>query len=313
MTHPRNAGDDPPQSAGGPVIVSSAFLLKGIALFFFAAILCVFLTLCLLFYQGQWQLVFHPSHIIDRTPASVGLRYSDIRFDATETGHLQLTGWFIPAEVNAKYASATALLCHDNVGSLSDSVNVIARLHTLGINVFVFDYRGFGKSDWAKPSEQGWHADTGAAYRYLTDTRHISPQRILLYGVGLGANAAAYLATASSAAALIVINPVPEGKMLVAHDLRARFVPMRVLFRKQFDWSAMPIASKTPTLFIEETQASCRRGNTQFIPAACKARGQAHGLFIRSAAPKMYSEFGPDDKANNAVLERFLDEYLSAN
>ena len=62
----------------------------------FAAV-CAYLTLCLLFYQGQWQVVFHPSRTITATPATVGLKYDAISFDYTGTGAAQLTGWWIPA------------------------------------------------------------------------------------------------------------------------------------------------------------------------------------------------------------------------
>ena len=297
----------PPQPVGEPIVVSPAFLLKSFAAVIIAALICVYLTLCLLFYQGQWQLIFHPSRTVDRTPASAGLHYEDIHFDATETAHLQLTGWFIPADPGAKYASTTILLCHDNIGSLSNTIDSAAQLHVLGINVFTYDPRGFGKSDWAAPRETRWYEDADAAYRYLTDTRHIPPQSIVAYGIGLGASAAAHIATSNPVAALIAINPVPAGRALVASDIRTRILPMRFLFHEHFLW---PNDLKIPTLFIEDKSITCPRPPADFIPAVCLTVNQVHNLFTQSTAPKMYSE---SPTTNTEFLTRFLDEYLPAN
>ncbi len=115
------------------------------------ALLCVYITFCLLFWQGQWQLVFKPSRTISSTPASVGLKYDEIQFDATETGILQLNGWWIPAD---QPATDTLLFLHGNSGSLSDTLPQLQMLHQLGMNIFAFDYRGFGKSRNIHPSEK---------------------------------------------------------------------------------------------------------------------------------------------------------------
>ena len=131
-------------------------MLGGLAATLGLALVCVYIAFCLLFWQGQWQLVFKPSRIITATPASVGLKYDEIGFDATETGVLQLNGWWIPAQGNAPYAADTLLLLHNGAGSLSNTVPQLLALHGLGINIFVFDYRGFGKSV-THPSVGGKH------------------------------------------------------------------------------------------------------------------------------------------------------------
>ncbi|HSY35508.1 MAG TPA: hypothetical protein VK814_07140, partial [Acidobacteriaceae bacterium] len=86
----------PPQPAP-PDVVSPIWLIKAIALTIVAALLCGYLTLCLLFYQGQWQLVLHPTRT-SANPASIaGIPYEFIRFGPDESATPQLTGWWIPA------------------------------------------------------------------------------------------------------------------------------------------------------------------------------------------------------------------------
>jgi uncharacterized protein len=123
-------------------LTSLRWIAGAIAATLLFAVVCVYVAFCLLFWQGQWQLVFKPSRTITATPASVGLKYDEIRFDATETGILQLSGWWIPANRNAN----TLLFLHDGFGSLSDTLPQLQALHNLGLNLFAIDYRGFGKS-----------------------------------------------------------------------------------------------------------------------------------------------------------------------
>ena len=191
-------------------LTNPRWLAAGLAATLALAVVCVYLAFCLLFWQGQWQLVFKPSPAITATPASIGLKYDEIAFDATETGVLQLNGWWIPAGNTSPYAADTLLFMHDGSGSLSATVPQLLALHQLGINIFVFDYRGFGKSVHLHPSEASTNEDADAAWNYLVDTRHLPPSSIVLDGVGLGAAIAAETARRHpQAPAVILEDPRP--------------------------------------------------------------------------------------------------------
>ena len=87
MSQPTPARKPPPKKhSNAPIeVVHPLWLAKALALTLLAALLCAWLTLCLLFYQGDWQLILHPSPTIAQTPASLNLPFSPIRFDAAET------------------------------------------------------------------------------------------------------------------------------------------------------------------------------------------------------------------------------------
>src|SRR5580692_4527292 len=150
----------PGAPAPPPPTVGARWLLTALAVALAGAVLCGYAALCLLFYQGQWQMLFHPSRTIAATPTSAGMAFDDIRFDVTETGLPQLDGWWIPAQPLAQYSSATVLYLHDGSGSLSDTLPTLTALHALGINVFAIDYRGFGRSTGAHPTERLGIADS---------------------------------------------------------------------------------------------------------------------------------------------------------
>ena len=241
-------------------LASARWLLGGVAAVIGLAAICVYITFCLLFWQGQWQLVFQPSRTITATPATAGMKFDEISFNATETGILQLNGWWIPAEPHAPYAAETLLLLHNGKGSLSDTLPQLQALHALGINVFAFDYRGFGKSLDVHPSQARTYEDADAAWRYLTDTRHLSPSRILLDGVGLGAAIAAETAHRHpQTSALILEDPVPPVLDSLHFDARTQILPIRLLFHDRFDPAKTLAQLRMPKLLLYSTHGATSR------------------------------------------------------
>jgi pimeloyl-ACP methyl ester carboxylesterase len=277
-------------------LASARWILGGFAAMILLAALCVYATFCLLFWQGQWQLVFKPSRTLTATPSSVGLKYDEIRFDSTETGILQLNGWWIPAESSA--SSSTLLFLHDGSGSLSDTVPQLQALHQLGLNVFAFDYRGFGKSVDIHPSQASTYEDADAAWRYLTDTRHVSPSAIALDGVGLGATIAAETAGHHpEAAALILEDPKPPTLDSLEFDARTRLMPIQLLFHDRFDPTKTLASLRTPKLMLYSAHG-------------------ANGLYYEQAAePKQRATVTDRFRNENYLpaLRSFLGKYLSGS
>jgi uncharacterized protein len=280
---------------GAPVTISGRWLLTAFILSLGAALLCGYLTLCLLFWQGQWQLLYHPSRAITATPASAGLAFNDVRFDVTDTGRPLLDGWWIPATPGSEYAGATILYLHDASGSLSDTVPALARLHALGLAVFAIDYRGFGLSEGAHPTERLATADAAAAWKYLTDTRGIAARSLVVYGDGVGAAFAAHLAAEFAPAGVILEDPNPPARQILRADARARILPLFLLRNETLDPTEDLQSAHVPRLFLARNDKSDR----------------AHQLFLASGYPKDYFDLrGISPDKVNAALRRFLDEVL---
>ena len=256
------------------------------------AVFCVYVTFCLLFWQGQWQLVFKPSRAITSTPASIGLAFEDIQFDATETGILQLHGWWLPASTPTV---RTLLVMHDGSGSMSSTLPQLQALHGLEMNVFAFDYRGFGKSANLHPSEASTCADADAAWHYLADTRHLSPSMLVLDGVGLGAAIATEIARRHpQSAALILERPRPPVLDTLRFDPQMRLLPVRLLFHDRFDPRGTLAHLSTPKLFL-------------FSPAdEVLYYDRAYDPKEKATLPSFYKAGG-----YARALQSFLSKYLS--
>ncbi|HTZ89066.1 MAG TPA: alpha/beta fold hydrolase [Alloacidobacterium sp.] len=273
-------------------LISGKWLLSALGIVLAAGAICSYATLCLLFYQGSWQLIFHPSHTDTARPK---IPYQEIHFDYTETGRPQLTGWWVPAASGARYADKTILYLHDGRGSLSDTVSQIQDLHALGINIFAFDYRGFGTSAALHPSETSMNQDADAALAYLTDTRHVPAHFIIVYGTGLGAPIAASTASRhQEIAALVLENISPDALTILGADARTKILPVRLLTSDRLNATEALKTLQTPKLFLD-------RGNSP----------QTHEAFSIASQPKQLFQIAPEDPAKYLeTMQRFLDEVL---
>jgi pimeloyl-ACP methyl ester carboxylesterase len=234
-----------------PPTVPGKWLLKAILLAVAAAAVCGWLTLCLLYWQGAWQLLYHPAQAIARTPASVSLPYEPAAFAATEAGQPRLSGWWIPAGPGARYPATTVLYLHGQAGNLGDSVDALATLHAVGVNVLAFDYRGYGQSQPVHPSEKNWLQDVDWALAYLTTTRHIPPSAIFLDGRELGADLALEAAVAHPELAGVVLESLVASPVnALFGDPRARLVPARLLLRDRFDTARAAAQLRIPSLWL---------------------------------------------------------------
>jgi len=141
--------------------------------------------------------VFHPQAHFDATPEQMGLRYESISFK-TDDG-IKLHGWFFPLPGK----SPVVLFCHGNGGNISHRLGNVEKLLSNGFQVFIYDYRGYGKSS-GSPSREGLYSDGLAAYDYLVKKRSIPPDRIILFGRSLGAAVAMEIATKRPVSRLIL-------------------------------------------------------------------------------------------------------------
>jgi fermentation-respiration switch protein FrsA (DUF1100 family) len=167
-----------------------------------------------------------PSRKITTTPDHYALPYEDVELQ-TEDG-LRLHGWFIPV-ANPR---ATVLFFHGNAGNISHRMESLEIFHKLGLEILIFDYRGYGQSE-GRPSERGTYLDAQAAWRFLTEQRQIPPRKILLFGRSLGAALASNLARDQQPMGLIL-----ESAFTSVPDLAATlypFLPVRLLSRFQYD------------------------------------------------------------------------------
>ncbi len=174
------------------------------------ALFTVLLTGC------ENSIIYHPQKypIGLWDTSNMPLPIQDVWFQA-EDG-VKLHGWYVPSDE----AVATLLFFHGNAGNITHRLENIFFLHHLKLNVFIFDYRGFGRSE-GNPNEEGIQLDSQAAYDTVLTQPGVSVPSLFIFGRSLGGAFAAYTASRNPAAGLIL-----ESTFTNAVDMADKMVPI---------------------------------------------------------------------------------------
>jgi hypothetical protein len=177
--------------------------------------------------------------------------YETVRLD-TEDGET-LHGWWIPANDVSRETPPehrvghTLLFFHGNAGNISGRLESVQQFYQLGLNVLIVDYRGYGQST-GSPSEEGIYRDAEACWRYLTETKGLAPQKIVVFGRSMGGGPATWLATREQPGAVILESVFTNVPDVGAHHYS--FLPVRALATNQFDNESRVAEIKAPKLFV---------------------------------------------------------------
>lgn len=177
--------------------------------------LYVLVIISFLFLSCQGSFIYHPEKALHRNPGDINLQYESIDFNAADG--ISLHGWYIPSADKR----GVVLFCHGNGGNISHRLDTIRMLNNLGFAVFIFDYRGYGKSS-GKPDEDGTYLDALAAWTYLKEIKKIPAEKIIVHGRSLGGAIAVWLAANAEPAALIV-----ESSFTSAIDVAKSMTPFQ--------------------------------------------------------------------------------------
>ena len=248
------------------------------------AILYLAIGLVLFLFQGRMvHLPEVPGRALVATPDQRGLDWRDIEI-ATDDG-VTLHGWHI----RHPEPRATLLFFHGNAGNISHRLDSIALFHDLGLEVVIFDYRGYGRST-GRPREAGLHRDARAAADWLVESLGAEPQRTVYFGRSLGGALAASAARHRSPAALILESTFLSARE-VARDLYPIY-PTGLLTRLQYATADHLAEVDSPLLVVHSRDDEIipyRHADGLLAAAAGPAekltiRGDHNTGFLRSGA-----------------------------
>ena len=143
------------------------------------------------------RFIFFPDPELVGTPADVGLAYEEVFFPAADG--TELHGWYVPGT-----RSETLLWFHGNAGNISHRLDNLRLLHDrVGVNIFILDYRQYGRSK-GKASEQGLYSDARGALKFLRSRKDVAADQIIYFGRSLGGAVAIDVAIAAPPLALVL-------------------------------------------------------------------------------------------------------------
>jgi len=226
---------------------------------------------------GCTSVFFQPLVAHLHTPDELGLAYEDVYFNTSDG--LKLHGWFLPAQVPAR---ATILFLHGNAENISTHVASVYWLPAHGFNVFLPDYRGYGRSQ-GTPSLAGAQEDIDSAFRYVIGRRDVDPHRVVVFGQSLGGALAAHY-----------VAHTPQRDRIRALVIESAFASYRGIAREKLAgfWLSWPL--QWPLSFtVDDAYSPIRSiGDVSPIPLLI-IHGEDDAIVPPAHAQKLYEAAKP--------------------
>jgi fermentation-respiration switch protein FrsA (DUF1100 family) len=188
--------------------------------------------------------VYHPDRVLNATGAELNRPFEDVTFAASDG--IELNGWFYPANINSPRGALAVLVCHGNAGNISHRLELCQALLETGVSVFLFDYRGYGRSQ-GRPNEEGTYLDAVAAHGWLQRKGFVATN-IIAFGESLGGGIASELALRQPLGGLIL-----QSTFTSVADLGAElfpWLPVRLVSRIKYDTGRKLPRLKIPVLVM---------------------------------------------------------------
>lgn len=181
-----------------------------------AVVLVSFLGLVWL---GQRRLIYLPDRSLPTPPTDVTV------VEFTSEDGVPHRGWWITAEGEP---IGTVVVFNGNAGNRAGRLPLARRLAERGIDVLLFDYRGYGDTP-GTPSEEGLLADGRAAVA-AAEGRSRGP--VVLFGESLGAAVAVGVAAEHPPGGLVLRSPFTS--LVDVGRFHYPFLPVALLLRDRF-------------------------------------------------------------------------------
>ncbi len=233
---------------------------------------------------------------LTRTPAEMQWAFEEVWLDMPGG---KTHAWWIPKE-NARGA---VLYSHGNGKNIANYLEDAAYYRDLGLSVLLYDYGGYGGST-GEPSEQRCYADIRAMWKYLTETRGIPANRIILAGNSMGGAVTIDLAAEVTPGAMVVestFTAIPD----VLWDMYP-FIPIRLISHIYYRSIDKVHRIKCPILQFHSADDTVVRIK------------RAKQLFNAMPAPKKFVELHGAHRAGKfsskdtyaPALKEFMDHYF---
>ena len=225
---------------------------------------------------------------MEASAADLGRPFEEVYFRSSDD--VRLHGWFFPADSKSVRSRLVFLLFHGNAGNISHRLEFCQAWLELGVNVLLFDYRGYGCSG-GLPSESGTYLDAQAAYQWLR-TKGFAPENIIAVGKSLGGGIASELAVRETPGGLILQSTFTNIPQLGAELFP--WLPVRWLSTIKYDTLSKLPRIKVPLLIVHSRDDALVRYN------------HAEKNFAAANEPKLLWQVSG---GHNAVIEAGRDDY----
>ena len=175
-------------------------ILKKVLIVFGLILVLLYASLCAFIYFNQEDyFIFHPVKLDPNHSFQFEWSFEEINIETKDGGVLNSLLF------KTDSAKGVIFYLHGNGGSLDNWGNKAPIYNDLGYDLFMLDYRGYGKSPGSITSEAQLHEDIQIVYDEVK--RRYSENEIIVLGYSLGTGLATRLAAKNNPGLLILQAP----------------------------------------------------------------------------------------------------------
>lgn len=174
-------------------------------------IVVVYAIACIAFFNFQERFLFYPTPLEADYSYQFEVPYEEITLNTPDGASLNMV------QLKADSAKSAIFYIHGNAGNNQSWGDVMGPITYFGQDVFIYDFRSFGKSS-GDLSEESLFADALLAYDAVAE--RFPENKIIIYGRSMGTSLAAYVASQRQEQMLVLESPFYE-----LYDATKTFVP----------------------------------------------------------------------------------------
>ena len=175
-------------------------------------ILALYIIVCGLLYAFQEKLIFFPQKLEKNHQFSFNQKFEEINVKTIDG--ISLNGLLFRADSS----KGLIFYLHGNAGSLSSWGGVAETYTDLNYDIFILDYRGYGKSEGSINGQEQLFQDVQTAYDELK--KKYREDKIIVLGYSIGTGPAAKIASTNNPELLILQAPYYNMTDLMRHTYR---------------------------------------------------------------------------------------------
>lgn len=205
-------------------------------------LLTSYILFCILIYFNQEKLIFFPSKV----NLSYDKKENTKEVSILTKDNIKLNAWFIDNK-----SDKTVIFMHWNGWNISYNQERIKIFDELKLNAIMFDYRGYGKSEWKIEKEADIYNDAESIYNYLIN-KWIKPTNIIIWWQSLGWAVAINLAQNKNVHRIII-----ESTFYSMYDMVIKqypFLPIKLLLKYNFRNNDKIMNITSPMLLIHSKE-----------------------------------------------------------
>ena len=207
-------------------------------------VVIAYFAICAFYYIFQERFIFVPwGKKRGNAPILLGSEFTEYFLDGGDNGHIHAI------HIKVRNPRGIILYFHGNTGSIHRWGAIAEELTSFGFDIFLPDYRGYGKSR-GKRSEETLYSDAMLCYKKVQEL--YPDHKICIYGRSLGTAMASWLAARTTPAAIVLETPF--NNMIEVAIWHSKIIPVKFFLRYTFRNDLNLAMAKSPILIAHGTK-----------------------------------------------------------